>query len=130
MFGCLELGGRAGLALEALDIRRRGQHPGANQLHCDDGVQPGVPRFIDDAHAAACDLFEQFVFAELAWRAARQQSIFGDDDVEGSLGVGFLVGRVRQLRAAEAAGDETARAEAGGRVGRHGLAAFGACGMG
>ena len=67
----------AGLAAAAASLRKRWtnllarERPGQNHLHRDDAVQAHLPRSIDHAHAAAGDLFQQFVIAELSSRARK-----------------------------------------------------------
>ena len=43
---------------------RAGRAPCQNHLEGDDAPEPDLPGLVDDAHAAAGDLFQQLVIAE------------------------------------------------------------------
>ena len=62
----VELGGGLGLGLEAPQVGRGGELAGENHFQGDDPVERRLPRLVDDAHAAAGDLFQQLVVAEQA----------------------------------------------------------------
>src|SRR5438128_2836450 len=64
--GMIEIGRLFSLVAEALDLLRRGTRTGQNHLQGDDAIETLLPRFVDDAHAAALDLVEELVVAEVA----------------------------------------------------------------
>lgn len=53
----------------------RGECPAQHHLERDDPVEAGSLGLVDDSHAAARDLFEQFVLAEVADRLGQRQRI-------------------------------------------------------
>ena len=55
---------RLRLALKAGDLLRRGELPGPDALQGDDAIEADLPGLVDDAHAAAADLLQQFVIAK------------------------------------------------------------------
>jgi hypothetical protein len=63
---------RGGFAAKALDKLLGRELAGENHLHRHDAVQTGLPRTIDNAHAAAGDFFQQFVIPELPFRERRR----------------------------------------------------------
>ena len=67
----VEVGRRLRLGAEALHVGRRRQLAGQDHLEGDDAVQAHLPRLVDDAHAAAGDLLQQLVVAEVAHRRPR-----------------------------------------------------------
>jgi hypothetical protein len=60
----VELGGGLGFAVEALQLLVRGKLAGENHLQGHDPVQLDLQRFINDAHAPASDLAQDFIIAE------------------------------------------------------------------
>ena len=64
MFGMLEARGGDGLGAKALEHRRSGKLAKQQHLDGDDAVEADLAGAVDDAHAAAGDLVEQFVVAE------------------------------------------------------------------
>ena len=52
--------------LETLDVVMGCQHAGTDEFERDHPVQGGLPRFEDCAHAAARNLLDQLVVAEVA----------------------------------------------------------------
>jgi len=73
--GVVEVGGGLGLGAEALQVGRGRPRAGQQHLEGDDATQAFLPRLVDDAHAAARDLVEHLVIAEVAElaRPGRQQ---------------------------------------------------------
>ncbi len=67
--GVVEVGGGLGLDAEAADVGLAGELAGEDHLERDRPVEAGLPRLEDHAHAAAGDLREQLVIAEVANRA-------------------------------------------------------------
>ncbi len=67
----VEVGGGLGLGAEALHFRLGSETAGKDHLEGDDAVEADLPRLEDDAHAAAGDLFQQLVIAEVAHRPER-----------------------------------------------------------
>ena len=63
--------GRARLEVESLDLQRRRPRAGQDELQGDDAIQSCLTGFVDDPHAAAAELTEKHVLAELAGRAGR-----------------------------------------------------------
>ncbi len=57
----LDLGDGAGLDVESSDLVGRGVRPGQDHLERDQAIQPDVPGFVDDAHAASADLRDDLV---------------------------------------------------------------------
>ena len=76
----VEIGGRFGLGVKTLYVFLTGQLPGQDHLQGHDSVETRLTGFVDDAHPAPGDLFEQFVVAEVAdlcsWSWSR---VRGDD---------------------------------------------------
>ena len=64
--GMIQIRRRFGLGVKPFDIVFAGQLPGQDHLQRDDAVQADLPSFVDHAHPAAGDLFQQFVIAEAA----------------------------------------------------------------
>ena len=56
----------ASASAEAGHVARRGQLALQDHLEGDDAVEADLPGLVDDAHAAAGDLLQQFVVAEVA----------------------------------------------------------------
>jgi hypothetical protein len=69
----IEVGRRLGLSVEALDFRFAGELAGQDHLEGDDSIEADLPGAIDDAHAAAGDLLEQLIVAEVADLGARRR---------------------------------------------------------
>lgn len=67
----LELRGGFSLGPEAREVRRGRQPSGQNHLQRDRAVQTDLRCAIDDSHAAATDLFEQFKIADAARKHGR-----------------------------------------------------------
>ena len=63
--GMIEIGRRLGLALKALHVVGRGELTGEDHLQGHDAVEAHLPGLVDDAHAAAGDLLQQLVVAEV-----------------------------------------------------------------
>ena len=63
--GVIELGGGLSLGLEPLHVSGRGQLSGQDHLEGNQPLQLDLPRLVHHAHAAACDLLQQLVFAEV-----------------------------------------------------------------
>ena len=59
-----EIRRRFGFATEPEHVLFASEVTGQNHLHRDDAVEALLQRFIDDAHAAAGDFFQQFVIAK------------------------------------------------------------------
>ena len=57
----LDLGDGAGLDVESRDLVGRGVRPGKDHFERDQAIQPDVPGFVDDAHAASADLRDDLV---------------------------------------------------------------------
>ena len=57
----LDLGDGAGLDVESCDLVGRGVGTGKDHLQGDQAIQPDMPGFVDDAHAAAADLGDDLV---------------------------------------------------------------------
>ena len=55
---------RLGLAAKSTQVRRRRMNAAQDHLERDVPLQLVIPRLVHDAHAAAADLFKQFVIAE------------------------------------------------------------------
>ena len=64
--GMVEVGGRLGLAVEPLDVGLIGELAGEDHLECDGPVEADLPGLEDDPHAAAGDLADDLVVAEVA----------------------------------------------------------------
>ena len=64
--GMVEVGGGLGLEVEALDLVVAGELAGEDHLERDGPVQADLPGPVDHPHAAAGDLAEQLVIAEVA----------------------------------------------------------------
>ena len=62
----VEVGGRLGLGMEPLDGALGSQLTGQNHLQGHQAMEAHLPRLIDHAHAAAGDLLQQLVIAEIA----------------------------------------------------------------
>src|SRR5262252_10637500 len=62
--GMTQPGGKFGFALKALDIDGRSEETRRNSFDGDEAFETGLPGFIDYAHAAAGDDFDDFVIAE------------------------------------------------------------------
>ena len=73
MPGVIEQRDRLGLVLEAPQLGVVGQHAGLDHLEGDGPVEADLPRLVDDAHAAAAELFLNLVVAEVADGGAARQ---------------------------------------------------------
>ena len=62
----VEVGGRLGLGVEPLDVGLVGELAGEDHLERDGPVEAHLPGLEDDAHAAAGDLADDLVVAEVA----------------------------------------------------------------
>ena len=62
----IEVGGRLGLGVEAFDIGVVGELAGEDHLERDGPVEAHLPGAEDNTHAAAGDLAEDLVVAEVA----------------------------------------------------------------
>ena len=62
----VEVGGRLGLGVEALDVGVVGELAGEDHLERDGAVEAHLPGLEDDAHAAAGELADDLVVAEVA----------------------------------------------------------------
>ena len=62
----IEVGRRLGLGVEALDVGLVGELAGQDHLEGDGAVEADLPGLEDDAHAAAGDLADDLVVAEVA----------------------------------------------------------------
>ena len=62
----VEVGRRLGLDVEPPHVGLGRELAGKDHLECDRPVQADLPRPVHHAHAAACDLLDQFVIAEIA----------------------------------------------------------------
>ncbi|MCI0681723.1 MAG: hypothetical protein L0Y71_06440 [Gemmataceae bacterium] len=62
----VEIGRRFRLAMKPFDVGVAGQVAGEDHLQRNDAVETGLSSFVDHPHAAAGDLFEQFVVADVA----------------------------------------------------------------
>src|SRR5260370_35178228 len=62
--GVMQLGGRLGLAVKTLHRLGGQTQPATQHLERDPAVKRHLPRFIDDAHAAAADLAHYLEVAE------------------------------------------------------------------
>ena len=71
----LQNGGGGGLGPETLHEFLARQRSGQDHLHRDDAPETPLPRLINDAHAAARNLFQQFVVAERSQRELSAASI-------------------------------------------------------
>ena len=70
MLRMIEVGGGLGFGAEALHVGRRSQLARQDHLQGDDAIQADLPGLVDHAHAAAGDLLQQLVIAEVANRRA------------------------------------------------------------
>ena len=66
--GMLQSGRRLGFGAEALHVCGAGQLAGKDHFDGNGAVEADLPGFINHAHAAAGDLLQQFVIAEIAKR--------------------------------------------------------------
>ena len=64
--GMVEVGGGLGLGVEPLDVGLVGELAGEDHLERDGPIQADLPGLEDDAHAAAGDLADDLVVAEVA----------------------------------------------------------------
>ena len=64
--GVVEVAGGLGLGVEPLDVGLAGELPGQDHLQGHEAVEAHLPGLVDDAHAAAGDLAEDLVVAEVA----------------------------------------------------------------
>src|SRR2546425_8956593 len=71
-------------ASEPLGNLFAGKLPGQDHLYCDHAVEALLPRFVDDAHAAAGDFFQKFVVTEGAARGR----LSSDSDCRGRVRLG------------------------------------------
>ena len=62
----VEVGRRLGLGVEPLDVGLVGELAGEDHLERDGPVEADLPRLEDDAHAAAGELADDLVVAEVA----------------------------------------------------------------
>jgi hypothetical protein len=67
----VELGGRLRLAAKSVHLVCGGELSGEDHLQRYDAVEAALPRFVDDAHAAAGDFLQQLVVAEIGDGAER-----------------------------------------------------------
>ena len=67
----IEVGRRLGLGMEAPDVGLVGELAGQDHLECDGPVEAHLPGLEDDAHAAAGDLADDLVIAEVADASGR-----------------------------------------------------------
>ena len=70
----VEIGRRLRLGAEPPHIPGRSQLAGQDQFHRDEAIGADLARLVDNAHAAAGDLFQQFVIAEIADPGPRRKS--------------------------------------------------------
>ncbi len=72
----IEQGNGLSLVLESAQLGLVGQRPGLDHLHSHGTIQRHLPRLVDNAHAAATQLFLKLVIAEIAdggaWRQTRR----------------------------------------------------------
>jgi hypothetical protein len=73
----VEVGGGFRLGVEALHVTRRRQLLGEDHLEGDDPVEALLSCLVDDAHAAAGDLLQQLVIAEVPDPRPRRRRGFG-----------------------------------------------------
>ncbi len=73
----VEVGRRLRLALEALHVQRRRQLAGQDHLQRHDAVEAHLPGLEDHAHAAAGDLLEDLVVAEVTHVVAERRHAVG-----------------------------------------------------
>ena len=69
----VQVGRRLGFALKALHVLRGGQFSGQDHLERDDAAQADLAGPVNYAHAAARDLFQQFVIADVTDFGSRCQ---------------------------------------------------------
>ena len=121
----LQVGGRLGFHLETADVGLRNQAAVADQLDGDRAVQAELPGLVDHAHAAASQLLQQFVVADVAdsrsgrasLRAERGELVLGGEQVPqlfGELGMprqpGFPIGVLARVRRFQVGGDDLVEA--------------------
>ncbi len=70
--GVLELSCGRGLGLEAQAVVGVGQLAAEDHLQGDDAAQAHMPRLVNNAHAAAADLLQEFVFIQAIERQVRR----------------------------------------------------------
>jgi hypothetical protein len=58
-------GRRFSFGVKALPQCGCGQLSGENHFECDGPIEAHLPRAIHNAHAAACDFFDQFIVSEV-----------------------------------------------------------------
>ena len=71
MLGCCKPAAASASVRKRCRSSAAGQPAGQDHLQGDDAVEPALPGPVDDAHAAAADLLEQFVIAEQCEPAVR-----------------------------------------------------------
>ncbi len=78
--GVIEVGGRLGLGVEALNIGFAGQLTGEDHLHRDQAIETDLAGFPDHAHSPAGDFFDEFIVAEVTqdFRITRSTGNRGD----------------------------------------------------
>ena len=63
--GMIETGGRLRFDIETLDISLAGKLSRTDHLDGDDAVEPRLSCLVDDTHATAGNLLDEFVLAEV-----------------------------------------------------------------
>ena len=82
--GMIEIGGRLGLGVEAADVGLVGELAGEDHLERDGPVEADLPGLEDDAHAAAGELADDLVVAEIADARGAAGSVRADAHDPGS----------------------------------------------
>ena len=72
----IETGCRLRFDEETLDILLAGRLSGTDHLDRDDAVQANLSRLVDDSHATAGDLLDEFVLAEASMHSTRRRLVF------------------------------------------------------
>ena len=84
----VQVGGRLGLAVEALHFGLVGELAGENHLQCDGTIEARLAGLEDDAHAAAGDFADDLVVAEVAdvsWCGGLSRGRRGRSEIDGRL---------------------------------------------
>ena len=90
----VEVGRRLGLGVEALDVGLVGELAGEDHLERDGAVEADLPGLEDDAHAAAGDLADDLVVAEVADAGGFGRAGCGRWILPEHRGGGLIVGRL------------------------------------
>ena len=96
--GVIEIGRRLGLGAKTLHVGSGGELAGQDHLESYDAIEADLPRFVDDAHAAAGKLLDQLVVAKVPQpRTRRTRSFIGPDGGFTNLRLVHRVGKTIHL---------------------------------